>query len=187
MPLAVTSLRGMVYAAMFAALTAVGGLISVPIPLQPVPITLQTLFTALAGLLLGGRYGALSQLVYVVLGLMGMPVFDGGKSGLGVLLGPAGGYLVGFIAGAYVTGRVASSRKKAGIPWLCLSVALGYVVVYGAGVAQLSMVAHLGLYKALAVGALPFIPGDCLKVAAASLLAWRLREQALFRGYAGAV
>jgi biotin transport system substrate-specific component len=168
----------MVYAAMFGALTAVGAFIS--IPLYPVPITLQTLFTALAGLLLGGYYGALSQVVYVLLGVMGLPLFNGGKSGLGVLLGPTGGYLVGFVLGAYVTGRIAQARKNPGIPWLCLSVALGYAVVYAAGITQLSFVAHLSLRKALLVGVLPFVIGDILKCAAAGLLASRIRKQPFF-------
>lgn len=172
----------MVYAAMFGALTAVGGFIS--IPLYPVPITLQTLFTALAGLLLGGYYGALSQVVYVLLGVIGLPVFDGGKSGLGVLLGPAGGYLIGFILGAYVIGTVARARRNPRVYWLCLSVALGYVVVYAAGIAQLSIVAHLTFRKALLVGALPFVPGDVLKCAVAGLLALRLGKERLFAGVA---
>lgn len=172
------ALRGMVYAAMFGALTAVGAFIC--IPLYPVPITLQTLFTALAGLLLGGYYGALSQIVYVILGVMGLPVFDGGKSGLGILIGPTGGYLVGFVLGAYAIGTVARARQHPRVPWLCLSVILGYAVVYAAGVTQLAAVAHLTFEKALLVGALPFVPGDILKCAAAGLLAWRLGKEPLF-------
>jgi len=86
----------MIYASLFGALTAMGALIS--IPLQPVPVTLQTLFLYLAGSLLGGGLGALSQTVYIMLGVIGLPVFSGGKAGLGVLMGPTGGYLVGFVA-----------------------------------------------------------------------------------------
>jgi biotin transport system substrate-specific component len=175
----------MVYAAMFGALTAVGALIF--IPLYPVPITLQTLFTALAGLLLGRYYGALSQVVYVLLGVIGLPVFDGGKSGLGILLGPTGGYLIGFIIGAWVTGAVARVQRNPGFLWLCLSVILGYVAVYAAGVTQLAMVAHLTVRKAVLVGALPFVPGDILKCAAAALLAWRLRKTPVFTGVSGSV
>jgi len=82
------SLRGMVYASMFGALTAVGAYIMIPLP--PVPVTLQTLFVFLAGALLGGSLGALSQVVYILLGVIGLPVFAGGKAGAGVLLGPTG-------------------------------------------------------------------------------------------------
>ncbi|MFA6414125.1 MAG: biotin transporter BioY, partial [Syntrophales bacterium] len=84
-----TSLRGMAYASMFGALTAAGAYIMIPLP--PVPITLQTFFVSLAGALLGGYLGAMSQVVYVLLGVIGLPVFAGGKAGAGVLLGPTGG------------------------------------------------------------------------------------------------
>jgi len=169
------SLRGMVYASMFGALTAVGALLS--IPLYPVPITLQTLFTFLAGLLLGGYFGALSQVVYVLLGIIGVPVFGGGKAGLGVLLGPTGGYLFGFIVGAYVIGSLVQARKDPGLAWLLLAVILGDIVIYAAGITQLAFVARLGLRKALLVGLAPFVVGDALKCLFAALLARKIRKQ----------
>ena len=85
------SLRGMIYASLFGAVTAAGAFLIIPFPL--VPITLQTLFLNLAAALLGGRLGALSQVVYILLGIIGLPVFAGGKGGIGVLFGPTGGYL----------------------------------------------------------------------------------------------
>jgi len=170
-----SSLKGMVYASMFGALTAVGALLS--IPLYPVPITLQNLFSFLSGLLLGGYYGALSQVVYVLLGVIGVPVFGGGKAGMGVLLGPTGGYLFGFIIGAYVIGKVARAKSDPGLAWLLMAIVLGDVVIYAAGITQLSLVAHLGMRKALLLGFLPFVPGDALKCLAAGLLAKRIRKQ----------
>ncbi len=169
------SLRSLVYASMFGALTAIGALIS--IPMFPVPLTLQTMFTTLAGLLLGGPIAALSQLVYVLLGVMGLPVFAGGKAGFGVLLGPTGGYLLGFILGAYVIGVVARMRKNGGPLWLVTTVVAGHVVIYGLGVLQLALVAHLSLTKALAVGVIPFLPGDAFKCAASVLVAGRVARQ----------
>ncbi|TET40117.1 MAG: biotin transporter BioY, partial [Elusimicrobia bacterium] len=80
--------KGMILCALFAALTAVGGLIAVPLPFTPVPITLQTFFTFLAGAILGKYLGALSQIIYLLLGVIGLPVFAKGSSGIGVLLGP---------------------------------------------------------------------------------------------------
>ena len=94
-PFTYSPLRSMVYASLFGALTAIGAFIVVP--LQPVPFTLQTFFTALSGVILGGRTAALSQVVYLILGCMGLPVFAGGKAGLGIVLGPTGGYILGFI------------------------------------------------------------------------------------------
>ncbi|MBN1474770.1 MAG: biotin transporter BioY, partial [Syntrophaceae bacterium] len=88
------SIRGIVYAALFGALTAAGAFIIIPLP--PVPITAQTFFLNVAAVLLGGPLAAASQFIYIMLGVVGMPVFAGGKAGLGVLFGPTGGYLIGF-------------------------------------------------------------------------------------------
>ncbi|MBW2028162.1 MAG: biotin transporter BioY [Deltaproteobacteria bacterium] len=166
-------LRGMVYAALFGAATAVGAYIIIPFPI--VPITLQTLFVALAASLLGGRLGALSQFIYLLLGIIGLPVFSGGKAGFGVLMGPTGGYLVGFIVGAYVTGRLMEIREKTTIAWTAFSIAAGFVVIYILGVTQLSLVAKMALSKAISVGVIPFLIGDCLKVVLATLVVKKTR------------
>jgi biotin transport system substrate-specific component len=168
-------LRSLVYASMFGALTAVGAYIS--IPMFPVPLTLQSLITTLAGLLLGGPLAALSQVVYVLLGVIGLPVFAGGKAGLGVLLGPTGGYLFGFVLGAYVIGSLAHAKKNAGPAWLLMAIVAGHIMIYGLGVAQLSLVAHLSVVKAVAVGVIPFLPGDALKAAASIVVSSKVGEQ----------
>jgi len=169
------STRGMIYVSMFGALTAIGALIS--IPLQPVPVTLQTLFLYLAGSLLGGRLGALSQIIYVILGVIGLPVFSGGKAGLGVFMGPTGGYLLGFIAGAFVTGKIAEAREKPGLVWIVLAMLVGTAVVYTLGVTQLVLIGELSVEKALAVGVLPFLPGDALKIAAAAVITMKVKDK----------
>jgi len=170
-----TSLRGMVYASLFGALTAVGAYIIIPLP--PVPITLQTLFLGLAATLLGGRLAALSQVVYIILGAIGLPVFAGGKAGLGVLFGPTGGYLIGFVAEAFVIGKLVALKKRPGLAWLCLSLVAGTAVLYSLGVLQLSLVARLAPAKALAVGVLPFLPGDVVKILLTALIALKLRDR----------
>ncbi len=104
--------KGMVLCALFAALTGVGALIAIPLPFTPVPITLQTFFIFLAGALLGKYLGALSQLIYLLLGVVGLPVFAKGSSGIGALLGPSGGYLVGFIPAAFLVGYLLERREK---------------------------------------------------------------------------
>ena len=167
------SLRGMAYASMFGALTAAGAYIMIPLP--PVPITLQTLFVDLAGALLGGYLGALSQVVYILLGVIGLPVFAGGKAGAGVLIGPTGGYLIGFVAGAYINGKLASLRQNPGLLWLMGSMAAGMAVVYTLGIVQLMLVAKLSLAKAVAVGLLPPLPGDVAKIVIAALICRRIR------------
>jgi biotin transport system substrate-specific component len=170
-----TFLRGMVYASLFGALTAVGAYII--IPLSPVPITLQTLFLGLAGTLLGARLGALSQVVYLLLGMIGLPVFAGGKAGLGVILGPTGGYLIGFVVAAFVIGKLTALKSRPRFAWRCLCLSAGTAVIYAMGVLQLSLVARLAPAKALAVGVLPFLPGDGIKIVLAALIAVKLRDR----------
>lgn len=170
-----SSLRRMVYAAMFGAMTAIGAFIV--IPLQPVPISLQSLFCGLAGVLLGGYTGALSQVVYVLLGIIGLPVFAGGKAGLGTLFGPTGGYLIGFIAAAFVIGKMVEVRREPGLIWMGMALVVGNLVIYALGILQLSFVADISLIKSLLVGVIPFLPGDLLKLVAAAMIGLKLRQQ----------
>ncbi|MDI9569596.1 MAG: biotin transporter BioY [Pseudomonadota bacterium] len=168
------SLRGLAYASMFGALTAAGAFMMIPLP--PVPITMQTFFVSLAGALLGGYLGAMSQAVYILLGVIGLPVFAGGKAGFGVLLGPTGGYLVGFVVGAYVIGRLTAARERPGFWWLIAAMTVGHVFIYALGIGQLAVVAKLNLTKALAIGLLPTIPGGMLKIVMAALVCLKVRE-----------
>lgn len=168
-------LLGMVYASMFGAVTAIGAFISIPLPFSPIPLTFHTLFMFLAAALLGGKLAALSQVVYIALGIIGLPVFAGGKAGLGVLLGPTGGYLIGFVAGAFVAGGLVRMRRLPGTVWIMLSLGAGLTVVYSLGVFQLAVTASLPLMKAVYLGVLPFIAADILKLIAAALITVRLR------------
>ena len=141
------------------------------------PITAQTFFLNIAAALLGGPLGAASQFVYVLLGIVGIPVFAGGKAGLGVLFGPTGGYLIGFIVAAFVIGLIAGMKKNAGIFWYIFSMLIGMVIIYSMGVLQLSFVAKLSFVKAFAVGVLPFLPGDIIKIILAAVISSRLKER----------
>ncbi|MCQ1534115.1 biotin transporter BioY [Methanosarcina sp. KYL-1] len=167
-------LRKMVFASLFAALTAAGAYIEIPMPFSPVPITLQVFFVLLAGSMLKSKWGSLSMLVYMLLGIAGLPVFSGGSSGLGVVLGPTGGYIFGFILAAYLIGRLSEIAEKKGKPGFltnALNMGAGILVIYACGVAQLMFVAELGLKTALALGVLPFLPGEALKTAVAAYIA----------------
>ena len=168
-------MRGMIYAALFGAVTAAGAYLIIPFPL--VPITLQTLFLNLAAALLGGRLGALSQVIYVLLGIIGLPVFAGGKAGIGVLIGPTGGYLIGFVVAAYVIGKLIEMKARPGFVWMACSMVVGLIVIYLLGVIQLSLVAKLTVRKAVSVGVLPFLIGDALKIIAATLLSLKIRNK----------
>jgi len=171
-------LKQKVFAAMFGALTAIGAYMV--IPLQPVPITLQDFFTFLAAILLGGYAGALSQVIYILLGIIGLPVFAGGKAGIGVLLGPTGGFLIGLVIGAFVIGKIVELKKQPGWAWITMASLIGLLIIYTLGAIQLSIVARLSLEKALLVGVLPFIPGDLCKLMLATVVYQKMKT--VFRG-----
>ena len=164
-------IRTMTRVALFAALTAVGAFIRIPLGYSS--ITLQTFFTAMAGCVLGPWYGALSQLVYVALGLVGLPIFTQG-GGIGYLMQPTCGFLIGLIPAAWVIGRIAGRKPepKQIVP-ACL---LGYGVLYAIGVPYMALIANAYLGKGLTFwqviknGMLIYLPGDLLKIALGSFL-----------------
>jgi biotin transport system substrate-specific component len=147
----------------------------ITIPLSPVPVTLQTFFTYLAGAILGSYLGGLSQAIYVLLGAVGLPVFAGGKAGFGVLVGPTGGYLIGFIVGAFVIGKLVETKGNPGFSWILFSMSIGTLVIYVLGVIQLSVWVE-GIHNALIVGVLPFLLGDSLKILVAASMAVKVRR-----------
>jgi len=167
------NIRQMTLVSLFAALTAVGAFISIPI--YPVPLTLQTLFTLLAAMTLGSVMGASSQIIYVLLGVVGLPVFAGFKAGIGILFGPTGGFLFGFIISAYVIGKIIELKKEKNMFYYFLAGLLGTVIIYIIGITQLSLVTSIGVKKALTVGMLPFLPGDIFKIIAASFISSKLK------------
>ncbi len=162
----------MVHAALFAALTAVGAYLFIPI--GPVPIVLQNMFVFLAGLLLGGRWGLASVAVYLLAGLCGLPVFAGGTGGIGRFFGPTGGFLLGYLPAVFLIGSIADRRPGCMLRDV-FAMLLGSVALYACGVAWLVRVTEMTFAKAAAVGMLPFLPGDALKIAAAALIARAVR------------
>ena len=157
--------------AAFTGLIAVGAWIS--IPFFPVPLTFQTLFVLLAGAVMG-RYAVIPTSLYLLLGALNLPVFHNGTAGLGILLGPTGGYMMGFIPAALIVGLAYEQKRKS----IRISGLIGGTVsIYAFGTAWLSFSAGLPLYEALIIGVIPFIPGDILKAYAAYLIADRLERR----------
>ncbi|MEE4164869.1 MAG: biotin transporter BioY [Desulfocapsaceae bacterium] len=165
-------LKLMIYSALMATLTAVGAYIAIPV--GPVPIVLQNLFIMLAGLLLGGRWALISIGVYLLAGFVGLPVFAGGTGGLGKLLGPTGGYLLGFAAAAYWIGTISEKGNRSVVVDIIAMVS-GTLIIYVFGVSWLKVVTGMSFSKAIAVGMLPFLVGDALKIAVAVPIAKALR------------
>lgn len=171
--------RSMILCGLFAALTAVGAFIRIPMPLFDY-ITLQTLVVLLAGLLLGAKQGALSLLVYLLVGLSGIPIFAAG-GGIGYVLRPSFGFLLGFIAAAWVVGRL--TEKRSNLPWTSLFLAglAGLATLYAIGLVY--KYAILNFYMGSVTPAwvvftavLPLdVPKDIFVALAAAILAARLR------------
>ena len=144
--------------------TALGAYVSVRLPGFPVPFTLQTFFVLAGSGLLGKRLSVTGQSIYVLLGGIGLPWFAGSAIGAPILFGPTGGYLLGFILASALIG----GRSPIGWMPLGINLILGELIILACGTLGLAFSLHLTINQALAWGALPFIPGDALKLLAAA-------------------
>jgi biotin transport system substrate-specific component len=160
--------RIIAYSAAFIGLITLGSWIS--IPFIPVPFTLQTLFVLLAGAVMK-RYAVIPVSLYLLFGVLGLPVFHNGIAGLGIILGPTGGYLIGFIFAAFIVGLAYEYEPK-GIRLSGLVVAT--ITIYLFGVAWLMYSLGRGFIPSFAAGVLPFVMGDMIKAGTAYLIAQRL-------------
>ena len=172
------SARKLVYTALFAVLTAVGAFLRIPLGVSS--ITLQFLFTAMAGVLLGPGCGALSQGVYVALGLIGLPIFTTG-GGFGYVLQPTFGFLLGLIPAAAIIGAI--SGKSTSPLRIALACAAGLAALYAVGVPYMALILNgdmgknMSLSALLWAGMIPFLPGDAIKIAVTALLCPLLRKR----------
>ena len=160
-----------------AALTALAAQLSFTVPWTPGSYTGQTAAVLLVGTALGARKGAASMALYVLLGLVGLPVYAAGAHGVERLFGLTGGYLVGFVVASALVGRLAEHAWDRSRIGAALLMALGNLVIYLVGVPVLAIVGGLSWTAALQAGALVFLPWDAAKIAVAALvlpLAWRL-------------
>jgi len=165
-------------AVLFAAATSATAPVDMVHPLAPnVPITLQTLWVYLAGIVLGPLWAGVAFTLYLLAGLIGLPVFAGGNAGLGVILGPTGGFLIGFPLGAMTIGAVAHGTDgltppgDVPVPRLVAALLAGTAIVYAAGAVGYSLVQAIGLVAAVSAVVVPFLPVAGLKVAAAVAIA----------------
>lgn len=166
--------KEMIFCGVFTALIAIGAFIKIPVPVCP--FTLQFLFTMMAGLLLGGKLGSLSVIVYIVLGLIGLPVFAEG-GGFWYVLKPTFGYLIGFAIGAYVTGKMIEQAKKLTLAKYLLANFTGLVIMYATGMVYYFVISNyvidtpIGLWPLFLYCFLLAIPGDIALCILAAFLA----------------
>ena len=173
----------MVLCALFAALIAVGAYIRIPTPLAPV--TLQTMFVTMSGLVLGWKYATVSALIYVCLGLVGLPVFAGG-GGVSYLLNPTFGYIMGFVVCAALSGllseKIACNNFRKNLLCSCI----GLIPVYVIGVGYFAVISYcvseavVNLSEILLWGAAIFLPGDLIMCVIASFLSVKLKKAIRF-------
>ena len=164
--------------AMFASLTAVGAFIKIPIPY--LPITLQVFFVFLAGILLGPRLGALSQIVYLTLGLVGLPIFAEG-GGLGYVFHPSFGFIIGFVFVSFFTGYFLATHEKLSFTRILVVCIIGVIILYIIGVPYMNIILNkvLGIevtmLQSFMAMATVYLPGDILKVIGVALIAPRIK------------
>lgn len=165
--------RSLARAALLAVLIGASAYVSIPLPVSPVPFTLQVLFVFLAGLVLGPVWGVISMVLYLAAGAVGVPVFAGGVGGVGHLFDYTGGYLWSYPIAAFVIGLLVHRgwqvRDPATIQKTTLAAALlvGLGIIYGLGVPWLAWVQSLSLAEAAIIGMAYYVPLDLVKLAAA--------------------
>lgn len=170
-----------IYAGFYDLALVIGGSLLIALSAQiavgyPVPITGQTFAVLMIGALYGARRGSISVLIYIMLGVAGLPVFSHGRGGFAMLLGPTGGYLFGFIIAAYITGLLAEKGWDRRIATTVLAMALGNIAIYVCGLGWLYYLMRTSK-TVLTLGLYPFIVGDLLKIALAAMLlpsGWKL-------------
>lgn len=163
------SLRRVAGIAAFVVFTTVAAQLAVRLPYTPVPVTMQTLFVLLAGIVLGPRDGFYAMIAYIGIGLAGAPVFAGMTFGPAVLFGPTGGYLLAFPAAAMLTGAFAKSLDG-GKPAVLLASLAGSATILITGTAYLWLLSGQSMSSVLAMAVVPFVLADLVKVVAAVVL-----------------
>ena len=167
--------------ALMTAITCVMGPFSIPIPISPVPISLTNLAIYFITCIIGWKLGTLSYLLYLCIGIAGLPVFSSFSSGFGKLLGPTGGYLIGFIFLAVISGICFEKTDNRILQ--IIGLILGTAVCYLFGTAWLCYQAGLTFYQGLWAGVIPYIPVDLVKIILAVLFAPVIRKRLEMAGF----
>jgi len=162
--------------AVFVILTGLGAFVRIPLPFTPIPITLQTFFVLLSGAFLGSGLGAITQSIYVFLGLCGLPIFTGTGVGMLYILGPTGGYLFGFILASLLVGRLIKYGRGS-LFFTFVIFCIADLVLLSSGVIWLKLLFGYPFRKLLFIGLIPFIPGDLFKALTAAVFYLKLKSR----------
>ncbi|MDO5518126.1 MAG: biotin transporter BioY [Clostridium sp.] len=168
--------RNLTTIALMTALMCIAGPISVPLPFTPVPISLTNLVIYIACCILGCRKGTISLILYLIIGAIGLPVFSGFSGGLSKLAGPTGGYLIGFIFCALMTGLFVEKFEDK-IYMYPVGMILGAIVCYAFGTGWLAIQMNLTFVQALFMGVIPYLLGDGIKIAVSTVLGFTVRNK----------
>ena len=160
----------------FITLTALSAFVRIPLPFTPVPLTLQTFFVLLSGALLGRKLGVVTQAAYMFLGLFGQQVFTGTGCGSLYLLGPTGGYIVGFVLASFFAGSFLIKEKQSSVAVFIKLLAADFIILFS-GMLWLKVSLSCSLSKAFLLGFLPFVLGDILKVTLATVVYNKMRAR----------
>lgn len=168
------STKDMILVSLFTALTAIGAFLSIPV--GPVPISLQTMFVLLSGIILGPKLAPLSQTVYIILGLVGLKIFAGFKGGPQMIFSPTFGFLLGFILASFLVGMIIHNYKKLNFKNTLIASLIGSIIIYIIGIPYMYIILNkvmntpITFIQALKTGCLIFLPGDILKSILASFI-----------------
>lgn len=168
------SIKGLTIIAFFTSLTAVLAQIAIPIPFSPVPISFGLIAVYISGILLKPKHALYSQICYLILGMMGVPVFGGFKGGIGVLFGPTGGYLIVYPLMAWIVAMALNSKQSRQAEhkqskWIVflksgIAICIAHIILYTGGTTWLSITTGNTFYASLVIAVFPFIPMDILKI-----------------------
>ena len=162
------TLDAVIGVAFFIFATTLGAYIRIPVPGTPVPITLQTFFVVLSGAVLGSRLGLFSQAGYILLGAAGLPIFQGYTSGMTHIFGATGGYLIGFMAASFLTGKMLEKENRNLFKTIA-SFAIGNIVLYTIGTLWLMLIYRISFANAILIGVLPFFTIELAKISLAAV------------------
>nr|WP_294495170.1 biotin transporter BioY [uncultured Mediterraneibacter sp.] len=170
-----TTIKEMTVIGLMTAVICIAAPFSIPIPVSPVPLSLTNFVIFITVYILGLKGGALSVLIYLVLGTAGLPVFSAFGGGLGKVAGPTGGYLIGFLFLALIQGLFLKVFPKKNIAAI-LGMILGMAVCYAFGTAWLAWQMNQSFLASLGIGVIPYLPGDAVKIMIAAIVGPKLRS-----------